>query len=107
MKILNECLYNRDSIEPVKDTGIHSMNFITRILYNNLAFIKSFIKSLMILSMILSMKVAQFTYHGSKDNYVPMEWMTSKLHGKEHGSDGQGLLGGARVCFLSKFSRLI
>ena len=33
--------------------------------------------------------------------------MTSKLHGKEHGSDGQGLLGGARVCFLSKFSRLI
>lgn len=44
---------------------------------------------------------------GSKDNQFPMEWMTSKLHGKEHGSDGQGLLGGARVCFLSKFSRLI
>ena len=44
---------------------------------------------------------------GSNDNQFPMEWMTSKLHGKEHGSDGQGLLGGARVCFLSKFSRLI
>ena len=46
-------------------------------------------------------------YLGSKDNQFPMELMTSKLHGKVHGSDGQGLLGGARVCFLSKFSRLI
>ena len=62
----------------------------------------------MILSMIICLSDhLPWLLTGPKDNQFPMEWMTSKLHGKEHGSDGQGLLGGARVCFLSKFSRLI